>query len=197
MLDRASPQRNPGKGGTKGCNGAGERGGLAMDRQTRPPAEPCRYPSENNVRHQRQSVTPNPYSPTEFNTPVNDTICPSWSFEARVFFLLASLPAILLPIAYLTGAGWMVVANVTGTNAFSERPIAVSILLWTGIYATYIQLPIYMIWTLVSHELTVRQRVFWFSVVFLLNMFTIPAFLYAKYRGRTVEWISRSDRKPC
>jgi len=141
-------------------------------------------------------MTLNPYAPTETNTPVNVAICPSWSFETRVFFLLASLPAILLPVAYLTGAGWMFVANVAGVNVFSQRPPAVSILLWTAIYATYIQLPIYLIWTLVSHELTVRQRVIWFAVVFLLNMFAIPAFLYAKYRGRTVAWISRTEQKP-
>ena len=138
-------------------------------------------------------MIPNPYAPTETDTPVEVATGPAWSFRTRVFFLLASVPAILLPIAYLTGAGWMILKIFTGVDSFAQRPISISILLGAAIYATYIQLPIYLIWTLISRELTVRQRFIWFAVVFLLNMLAIPAFRFAKYRGLTVAWVSRSD----
>ena len=143
------------------------------------------------VRLQRQFMTPNPYAPTETNTPVEVVTGPTWSFRTRVFFLLASVPAILLPVAYFTAVGWGILKLITDVG---QRPVSITILVWTGFYATFIQLPIYLIWTLISHELTVQQRFIWFAIVFLLNMLTIPAFLFAKYRGLTVKWVSRSDR---
>ncbi|TVS20708.1 MAG: hypothetical protein EA424_02620 [Planctomycetaceae bacterium] len=111
-----------------------------------------------------------------------------------MFFLLASLPAGLLPIAYFVGVGWVVIAKRTDVIAFSHRPIAIDLLFLTAIYATYIQLPIYLLWTLFSRELTIRQRLIWFILVFLGNMLAIPVFLYAKYHNKTKAWITRPAR---
>ena len=69
--------------------------------------------------------------------------------------------------------------------------MAITILLWVAFYATLIQLPIYLVWALISLELNVREREIWFAGIHLLNMFAIPVFLVAKYRRRTAAWLTR------
>lgn len=141
----------------------------------------------------RQFAIHNPYEPGETEASSRDGDLPAWSTWAQVAFLVAALPAVLLPTAYVTGAGWMVYASLAGMHVFSQQPLAITILLWTGIYATCLQLPIYLCWTMLSQELSAGQRLIWFVIVLLLNMFAIPAFLYAKYRKRTAAWITRSN----
>ena len=158
-----------------------------------PPIDPKRSPTKNACMKPVAIMTPNAYEPPMHDSPRRCELLPSWSTRARVFFLLASLPAGLLPIAYFVCAGWMVI-KLTDVLAFSHRPPAIDLLIWIAIYATYVQLPIYMLWTLLSRELTIRQRLIWFILVFLGNMLAIPVFLYAKYRNKTKAWITRPVR---
>jgi hypothetical protein len=99
----------------------------------------------------------------------------------KTLFLLAAIPAGYLPVAYL----WLV--GHVAFCAFSHSditPVEGSVFWLAGqaaIYATFIQWPFYFAWSLFSPELSRRQRIGWAVVIFLLNMFAIPYFLWCKY----------------
>ena len=101
-------------------------------------------------------------------------------------FLIAAIPAGFLPVSYVVLVLCMVVSLVKGSLI---RPDEGGWLWWIGtvaIWMTFIQWPFYLLWVAVSPELSVRQKVGWGVVIFLLNMFAMPYFLWCKFRRTTV-----------
>jgi hypothetical protein len=96
----------------------------------------------------------------------------------------------------VTWTVWLSVSSgsIPKPNPFEFR----TILGWTIIYADVGQLPLYMVWALVSRELMWKHRLSWCVMLYVGNAFTIPLFLYAKYVGKTDRFFcpkgSRTDR---
>ena len=83
------------------------------------------------------------------------------------------------------GCHWWLVGHVAFC-AFSHSniPPVEGTAFWlagqAAIYATFIQWPFYFAWSLISPELSRRQRIGWVVVIFLLNVVAIPYFLWCK-----------------
>ncbi len=127
----------------------------------------------------------NPYEPPrdscEVATP--STVEP-WPDRQRTLFLLAAVPALFLPVSY-------VVIVATGISSGAPvHSVPVSLIGFLGLFGTAIQLPVYLLWVIISGELSLKQKLIWGSVLLLINMFGIPLFLYAKYRRQTVTMMS-------
>ena len=64
-----------------------------------------------------------------------------------------------------------------------------------GFYGTLFQWPFYFFWAARSSQLTFRVRLLWIVVLFLLNMFAIPWFLFCMYRGTAQTELTRGIRR--
>ena len=122
-------------------------------------------------------LTVNPYKPPIESEQVSE----DWTDGQRQLFLLASLPAVFLPLSYLVVVGGAVLPfvpeflrNISATVGFA------------GLVGTAIQLPVYLVWAMISPELRIKHKVIWAVILCVINMFGIPMFLYAKYRRQTV-----------
>lgn len=105
--------------------------------------------------------------------------------QRTALYLVAAVPAGFLPLVYV----WMIL-NVfwgvaTGTDISPTEGTVFWWCGWVAIYATLAQWPFYFAWAAISRELTNRQRIAWVIVIFLLNMFAMPWFLWCKYRTNT------------
>lgn len=109
------------------------------------------------------------------------------SKKTQTIYSILAIPAIILPISYCLMALWVITSIfpsvITGETA--ELPDKLRIILLVGIYGTFIQWPIYALWVALSKELSFRLKLLWWLVLFFLNMFAIPWFLYCKYKGTT------------
>jgi len=112
----------------------------------------------------------------------------AWSRPIRMRFAWAAIPASLPLIAYMGMCGWLLVSSATKGH-FSPPLFAIKVLGWTAIFATCLQLPIYLVWSLLSRELTWRQRMVWFAILLIQPAIFMPMFLYGKYTGKTAELI--------
>lgn len=133
----------------------------------------------------------NPYqSPVSTDQAIR-TDQPVRSKFAKVLFGLASIPAFFLPIALLILVLWpLLSAAISGSFVDPKSLRFALVLTWSGlaklfVYVDVVQLPIYIVWSLCSRELTWRHRVNWAGFLYVLNAFTIPWFLYTKYAGTT------------
>ena len=101
-------------------------------------------------------------------------------------FLVAAIPACFLPASYVVLVIHVIVSIVRGAEI---RPDEGGWLWWIStiaIWMTVIQWPFYLLWVAVSTELSFRQKAGWGVVIFLLNMFAMPYFLWCKFRRTTV-----------
>ena len=101
-------------------------------------------------------------------------------------FLIAAIPAGFLPVSYVVLVIHILLSIVQGTETTPDEG---GWLRWNGtvaIWMTFIQWPFYLLWVAVSTELSFRQKVGWGVVIFLLNMFAMPYFLWCKFQRTTV-----------
>ncbi len=108
------------------------------------------------------------------------------SRQAKIGYALAAIPAVFLPVSYLTMVVWVCVvispALVSGTDA-GDPTGPILWVLQAGLCATLIQWPFYLFWAARTVRITHRIRMVWIVVLILLNMFAIPWFLLCMYRG--------------
>ncbi len=129
---------------------------------------------------------------------------PERSKATSVAFALAAIPALFLPFSYLFLFVWVVVNIaphiISGNYPETPNNSIFPVIVGAGYYGTLIQWPFYFLWAALSSELNWRSRLLWIVVLFFLNMFAIPYFLYCKYRGTTksvitdsikIEWLRR------
>lgn len=117
----------------------------------------------------------------------------------NILYALAAVLAGYLPLAYICMVICVLVSIFMGIRTGStEGPF-----LWWGwqitfyaIYATFIQWPFYLVWALISFDLSRRQRIAWVVVILLFNMFAMPYFLGCKYVGRSRQGLLWFVRKP-
>ena len=110
------------------------------------------------------------------------------SRRAKFGYAVAAGPAAFLPLSYVICVGWAmwwIIPELLGGGGAPEGkpPEILGLLVVAGLYATFVQWPIYLIWAAFSRELTIRIRLLWILILILLNMFAIPWFLYCKYHG--------------
>lgn len=101
-------------------------------------------------------------------------------------YLIAAFPSGFLTLAYCLLMLCKVFAIITGMDSTAEHG---GWLWWTAVVAfclTIAQWPFYLLWVAISKELSFRQKVGWCVVIFLLNMFAMPYFLWCKFRQTTV-----------
>jgi hypothetical protein len=101
--------------------------------------------------------------------------------QRNILYAAAAIPALYLPFSYIVMAIWIFIS----VGRSSDDPNFVRSICNVGMYLTFIQWPFYLVWAACSRELTIRLRVLWMVVLFLLNMFAMPWFLYCKYKGTT------------
>lgn len=100
--------------------------------------------------------------------------------------MIAAFPSGFLPLAYCLAMLYEVFAIITGMDITAEHG---GWLWWTAVVALWLtiaQWPFYLLWVAISKELSFRQKVGWGVVIFLLNMFAMPYFLWCKFRQTTV-----------
>jgi hypothetical protein len=121
------------------------------------------------------------------------------TFQAKLGYLIFAVPALFLPISYLTGVGWFflhIVPLVNGNMSSATEPSgAVRSVLAAGLYGTFVQWPFYLAWAALSRELTFRVRMLWVATIIVANMFAMPWFLLCKYRGTAQTAVTRRLRK--
>ncbi|MFA6293656.1 MAG: hypothetical protein WC637_17850 [Victivallales bacterium] len=101
--------------------------------------------------------------------------------KRKTGYLIASLPAGFLPVAYAFFAFSVFNSSLFGVDI---RSVESSVLWWIGmiaIWLTFIQWPFYLLWVVMSRELSLKQKVTWVIVIFLGNMIAMPYFLWCKY----------------
>lgn len=118
----------------------------------------------------------------------------------KVIYAIAAVPALFLPFSYIYVIGWFLVSISMGLPDYSKDPNTIANILfywigYGGIYGTFIQWPIYILWAISSRQLTVRVRVLWISLLVIGNMFAIPYFLYCMYRGTAQTALIRGIRQ--
>lgn len=122
-------------------------------------------------------LTPNPYiSPT-----LDDTVRrePRRGLVGTTCYLIAAVPALyIFGVLLLCVFGG--IAKLLGTG-FNFQDAFVNFAVYVGLYATVIQLPLYIGWALLSKEIPRTTRFHWAALLWVGNMVTIPCFLVAKY----------------
>jgi len=109
------------------------------------------------------------------------------STQRNLWYALAAIPAGYLPLVYFLGIGCYLTSLIAGIDHHLHGRCVWWWILWIGIYATFIQWPFYLLWVLVSKELSVKLRIVWIVIIVVGNMLTMPWFLWCKYRRRTRE----------
>ncbi len=126
---------------------------------------------------------------------------PRRSTWERLGFAVAAVPALFMPVSYVFIVGWTVgelISSCSQGNPALREPAGILLWIgWGGIYANFLQWPLYFAWAAMSRELTWRQRWLWMACIFLLNMFAMPWFLYCKYRGTTSTALTKCIRHQC
>jgi hypothetical protein len=107
--------------------------------------------------------------------------------QKDVIFVAAFIPAGYLPLMYILMVMHVFWAIIIKADINPAEGTIFWWLGWTAIFGTLIQWPLYIAWAAISRELTVWQRIAWIVLIFLLNMFTIPWFLWCKYKEKTKE----------
>jgi hypothetical protein len=118
-----------------------------------------------------------------------------WSLLRTVLYLLAAIPAGFLPLGYFAVIGCVFAEIVFGYDLLPPQPG--SPMAWLGewsIQTTFIQWPFYALWVLLSRELGNRAKAAWIGILFMLNMFAIPLFLYCKYRRQVWPILQRKPK---
>jgi O-antigen/teichoic acid export membrane protein len=115
------------------------------------------------------------------------------SHQAKIAYSLAGIPAVFLPLSYLLMAVSIFTSFATGKD-LDQMSGFIRWIVFAGFYATLIQWPFYFFWAARTSQLTFRVRMLWIAVLFLLNMFAIPYFLFCMYRGTAQTALTRSIR---
>jgi len=113
----------------------------------------------------------------------------------KLLYFLAGAPAFYLPVCCVLIIVWAIISALANKDL---TPREGSIIWWiglTGFYGTFVQLPIYVVWALLSSDLSLRLKVIWTIFLILLNMLAIPYFLVFKYRKKTKEGILNLVRR--
>jgi hypothetical protein len=103
--------------------------------------------------------------------------------QRNTLFLTAFIPAGYLPLMYVLMVLYAFGALIIKADIPPAKGTIFWWLGWVAVYATLIQWPFYIVWAALSRELTIRQRIAWIVVLILLNMFSMPWFLWCKYKG--------------
>ena len=108
------------------------------------------------------------------------------SRQAKIAYALAAVPAALPPLSYVVMCVWVmsviVPALLSGKDA-GDPGGSVLLILQSGLVATAVQWPVYVLWAACARGLTPRLRFLWILVLLILNMLAIPWFLFCMYRG--------------
>ena len=115
------------------------------------------------------------------------------SRQVKIAYALAVVPAVFLPFSYLVMAVWVLICSVSGRD-MGDANWYVRWIIATGVIATFVQWPFYFVWAARTRQLTFRVRMLWISVLFIMNMFAMPWFLFCMYRGTAQTALTRGIR---
>jgi len=122
---------------------------------------------------------PNPYTPPTSNDAVWRE--PRRGLIETICYLIFAVPAFyIFGVLLLCIFGG--IAKLLGV-AFDFQDAFIQFAVFVGLYATVIQLPLYIGWALLSKEIPRTTRFHWAALIWVGNMVTIPCFLVAKYFG--------------
>ena len=102
---------------------------------------------------------------------------------------LSVLATIYEVLAYANALG--LTASITADKYAAAISPVVFWGFWSAICATILQLPLYVVWVIVSSELSWKVRVIWMIAIVVFNVLSIPWFLWCKYRNSTREEMLR------
>ena len=133
---------------TMGCYGA------ALARRVVCLQVNCRRPQNPTVIWQ-SVLEKNPYEPPRDNSEVaTPAAVEPWPDRQRKLFLLAAVPALFLPFSHVV----VVASGILSGIPVHTVPASIGFL---GLSGTAIQLPVYLVWALISRELTLKQKLIW------------------------------------
>lgn len=100
-------------------------------------------------------------------------------------FLSAAVPVGYSALAYLILVVHVFVAAASGGDIGVAEHTGLWYIGAIAIALTLIQWPFYFLWVGLSGELNFGQKFAWWILIFFGNMFTMPYFLWCKYRRKT------------
>jgi len=97
-------------------------------------------------------------------------------------YLLAAVPAAYAAVAYLSILPRLAFCLLTGAEFLAVGSLY-SWYAWSAVCATVIQCPFYIVWAVLSRELSFRQACAWVLAIVFLNAIALPYFLWCKRSG--------------